>query len=343
MTFEARSPRARRALATCLAAALLVPAAGATATEGAAAEPVTVRIGTVAPSGTPWSALLVRTKKRLTAESNGRLVTKLYLGGKLGSEDSLVRRCQKGQLAGIAVSNGAMGDAVPEMYASELPYLLHSHASADKALDAAEPLVREILGDKGFIFYMWGENGFRHFASKDKFFTDPSQLRGLKMRSQPAMPHVEMYRALGASASPIAVGEVTSSLANNVVTGYDNTLLYAYATQWHKEVKYVTKSAHIYQAAVVVWCKAWFDQVPADLQQILARVPDGETKKGRALVRAMNKRLVAEYGKAGVEVRELTATQRDAFKRATDGVRTKFLAETSERGRRLLQILEDNR
>ncbi len=342
MTFDARHLQTRRALTAVLAAALLVPAAGASAADGAG-EPVTVRIGTVAPSGTPWSALLVRTKKRLTKESDGRLVTKLYLGGKLGSEDSLVRRCQKGQLAGIAVSNGAMGDAVPEMYASELPYLLSSHASADKALDAAEPLVREILSEKDFIFYMWGENGFRHFASKDKFFTEPGQLRGLKMRSQPAMPHVEMYRALGASASPIAVGEVTSSLANNVVTGYDNTLLYAYATQWHKEVKYVTKSAHIYQAAVVVWCKKWFDTVPADLQRILLKVPDGETKKGRALVRAMNKRLVTEYGKAGVQVKELSSSQKASFKRATAGVRAKFVAETTDRGRRLLKILEDNR
>ena len=325
------------------AAALFLLLTALAAPAASAEEPHILRIGSVAPSGTPWSALLSRAKKRIEAESEGRIKVKLYLGGKLGSESSLVRRCQKGQVGGIAVSNGAMGDAVPELYASELPYLFDDHTQADRGLDASVELVRGIFDRKGFVFYMWGENGFRHFAGKDKFFLTPGDLRGVKMRSQPAMPHVEMYRALGAGASSIAVGEVTSSLANGVVNGYENTLLYAYATQWHKEVRYVTKSAHIYQAAVVTWCKAWFDQLPPDLQAVLRDVPDAETKKGRALVRAMNKRLEAEYGKAGVEVKSLSVSQRAAFKAATAGVRGKFLAETTPEGKQLLEILERNR
>ena len=102
-----------------IAVAFLLPA-GAWASDSA--DPVVVRIGTVAPSGTPWSALLARSKKRIQSESNGKLKVKLYLGGKLGSETSLVRRCQKGQVSGIAVSNGASGAAVPERGCAKKTY-----------------------------------------------------------------------------------------------------------------------------------------------------------------------------------------------------------------------------
>jgi TRAP-type C4-dicarboxylate transport system substrate-binding protein len=306
------------------------------------------RIGSVAPTGTPWSALLSRTKKRLEKAATsslgaGAFSMKLYLGGKLGSEAALIRRCQKGQLAGIAVSTGAMGQAVPELYATELPYLFDNAQSAYKALDAAKPLVSELLAAKGFVFYMWGENGYRHFASKEKHFSTPADLKGMKMRSQPAMPHVEMYKALGAGASTISVGEVSSSLANGVVTGYDNTLLYAYATQWHKEVEYVTLSAHIYQAAIIVWCKPWFDKQSPELQKLLTAIPAGEEELGRKSVRMMNKRLKDQYTKAGVKVLELSSAARSAFKQATSGVRDIFLGKTSAKGKQLLQILESNR
>ena len=312
------------------------------------AETTTARLGTVAPSGTPWSALLSRTKKRLVKAADaqfgkGALKVKLYLGGKLGSEASLVRRCQKGQLAGIAVSTGALGQAVPELYATELPYLFDNHKSADRALEAAKPLIRELLAAKGFTFYMWGENGYRHFASKEKHFAAPADLKGMKMRSQPAMPHVEMYKALDAGAATISVGAVSSSLANGVVSGYDNTLLYAYATQWHKEIKYVTMSSHIYQAAIVVWCSAWLEKQSAEIQKLLTEVPAGEEKKGKAAVRAMNKVLKKEYAKAGVEVKELSSAERAAFKKATSGVRGHFLSKASPKGKELLQILEANR
>jgi TRAP-type transport system periplasmic protein len=316
---------------------LLAPAPTASAQE------FTLRIGSVAPKGTPWSALVNREKKRIQAESNGRIKVKTYLGGKLGSEGSLVRRCQKGQVGGIAVSNGAIGAAAPELYATEMPYLFDNFKQSDKALDASVELVREILKGKGFVFHMWGENGFRHFASKHKIFKKPSDLAGMKMRAQPAKPHVDMYKALGASAATIAVGEVTSSLANDVVTGYDNTLLYAYATQWHKEVKYVTKSAHIYQAAVVTWCKPWFDTLPADLQKIVLGVKPEDVKKGRAAVRAMNKRLVSEYAKSGVEVHEPSAAEKAAFKKATSGVHAKFLGSASAKGKELYNLLKSNR
>jgi TRAP-type C4-dicarboxylate transport system substrate-binding protein len=240
----------------------------------------------------------------------------------------------------MAVSNGAVGSAVRELYATELPYLFDNFKDAESALDRAKPLVRELMAKQGFIFYMWGENGYRHFASQKKFFMKPSDLRGAKMRAQPAMPHIETYKALGASAQTLAVSEVTTSLSNGIVNGYDNTLIYAFATQWHKEIKYVTLSGHIYQPAVVSWCKKWFDRLPTDLQDVLMRVPEGEERKGRLSVRALNDILQKKYVEEGVQVRKLSSAQRAAFKRATAGVEKKFAKQTSAAGRRLLKTLK---
>lgn len=339
----------RKTLIMC--AALLVTPSVAMADAPGEPEITTVRMASVVPSGTPWSAMLSRAKQRIQSagtlgEDAGAnagkktIKVKLYLGGKLGSENGLVRRCQSGKISGIAVSNGALGSAVPELFATELPFMFENYEQADNAIDAAMPLIRKLLEEKGFVLYMPGENGFRHFASKKKFFTSPEQLAGEKMRAQPAMPHTEMYAVLGASASTISVGEVAGALGNGVVDGYDNTLLYAFATQWHTNVKYVTLSAHIYQAALVVWCKGWFDKQSPAVQKILLDAPPAEVNQGRAAVRAMNKLLESKYEKAGLELKSLTPSQRAAFKAKTDVVIRKFEKQTSPRGRELLSILQ---
>ena len=69
----------------------------------------------------------------------------------------------------------------------------------------------------------------------------------------------------------------------------------------------------------------------------LLHISELNEKKGKAAVRAMNKVLKGEYAKAGVEVKELSAGQRAAFKKATSGVRGHFLGKTSARGKELLR------
>ena len=57
-------------------------------------KPVMVRIGTVAPEGTPWERQVKNTKKHLVKDSDGKIKVKIYLGGQKGDEKSLVRQCR---------------------------------------------------------------------------------------------------------------------------------------------------------------------------------------------------------------------------------------------------------
>lgn len=323
------------------AALALVLGALVLGTPPADAQEFTLRIGTVAPDGTPWSELLKRIKKRVEKESAGRIKVKIYLGGQLGSEESLVRRVQQGTLEMVGVSTGAMAVAVEELHLLELPFLFDNYRQIDHVLDNVlyEPM-KEILAKKGFVLYEWAENGWRHWATKDRFLKSPGDFRGLKLRSQPSFVHVEMYNALGASPSPIAVPEVPSALQNGVVQGYDNSLLFAYAAQWYQGIRKLTLSEHIYQPAVVVYNKAWFDKLPADLQAMLTSNIAEDTKTGRDWVRKLNKPLVENYKKAGVEFYQLTAAEKEELKKATRGVWDIFRKRVPQASGLLDKVLE---
>jgi len=300
-----------------------------------------IKVGTVAPKGTPWAKLLTRIAKRLEKESNGRIKVKTYMGGKLGGEDSLVRRCQSGSLQLIGVSSGAMAAVVPELNVLELPYLFDNYKQADRILDTVvRKDFEDILAEKGFHLYQWSENGFRHFAMKDTFVTGPDSLKGVKVRSQQNKVHLDMWNALGASPVPIAVPEVPSSLQNNVVSGYDNTLLYGFAAQWYQAISKITLSGHIYQPAVVVFNKEWFDGLPADLQTLVMATLEKDTKQGRHEIRLLNRPLVKNYQKAGIKIHQLTPAEKASLQKATRGTWDKYRKQVPRGGKLLDKILK---
>ncbi len=305
----------------------------------------TLRIRTAAPRKSPWGELLANVATRIKTESNDRIKIKIYWQVK--SEASAVRACTDGKAGGIAVSLGALAASVPEMEATEVPYLFDDYAQADRAMKAAEPLIAEILKEKGFIYAVRGENGFRQWASKTAFLNTPGAFKGRAMRSQPAMVHKAMYSALGATPNPLQISDVPTSLANNVCDGYDNTLLFARLANWSDAITYVTVSNHIYQGAAVLWCKPWFDKLPPDLQAVLTKRDDKNAqleKTGLELVRVFNDKLMPDqYKKAGKQLKELTAAERATLKAALAPVEAQFRAATSPKGRALLDLLKKSR
>jgi TRAP-type C4-dicarboxylate transport system substrate-binding protein len=330
-----------RALTTALIAILAASAAllttGAPAAAHADEGPVNLKIATIAPPSTPWATVMTRIKKAFSKDfPKEQLKVKTYLGGALGGEKDLVSRCLSGGLGMIGVTSGAMATVVPELNVLELPYLWTDEKQVDKAL--AGPLgdaLKAAMEKKGFVLFAWSENGFRHFATRDRFIHQVKDLRGLRMRAQPSYVHTSMYKAFGAAANPMPAPEVPGALSSGVVDGYDNSLLYAFATQWYNNIKFLTVSSHIYQPAVIVYCKKVFDKLPADMQAKMATHTPKIEAAGRALVRSGNRAALKSHEAAGIKVE--TQKNREAFKSAAKSVWDEFVKNTPD-GKKLLDL-----
>jgi len=278
----------------------------------------TLNLGTVAPPNTPWGKQLKSIKKRVEKESKGRLKVKLFMGT-AGGENSIVRQTKRGELQAAGVSMGAVASIVPEMNVFELPYLFANRAEADDIIDnhLYEP-VQALMRDYGFELYTFSENGFRNFAAKGKCIQKPEDLADLKMRSQESWVHEETYRALGGNPVRIAVPETLSAIQSGNVQGFDNTPLFAFAASWYQGVDHWTVSDHIYQPAIVMYNKEWFDKLPDDLQKLLVADRKGETKRGRALVRKLQPKLLKNLERAKIKVCKLSDAEKAAFSKKTD-------------------------
>jgi TRAP-type C4-dicarboxylate transport system substrate-binding protein len=301
----------------------------------AAGAVVEVKSGSVAPEGTPWEEWLKDVQKRITKESNGEIKMKLYLAGKKGGEREMIEDTKAGRLQMFGGSVGALAAKyVPELNVFELPFLFESNEEVDFVLNALRPDVKKLLLQRGFVMGMWAQNGWHGYAVKGKCLKSPADMTGLKMRSQESKIHTQTYKAFGASPVELPVPEVLSSLQTGVVDGFSNTPLFSFATSWYQGVTHYTYTQHIFQPALIVYSKKWFDKQDKKHQAILVKTD--EEKSGMQAVRDLTAPLLDNFTHAGIEVCKLDAAGKKAFQDKAKSVWDEF----AKRGKGNKKILD---
>jgi TRAP-type C4-dicarboxylate transport system substrate-binding protein len=301
-----------------------------------------MEVGTVAPKGSPWADQLQRFKKEAQERTGGRLKVKLRLGR--GNERSLARRVQMGSMQAFAGSVGGMSSIVREVNVIEAPYVFETFERADKALDDPEVTaqVKKVLLKRGLVFGIWAENGYRSYFSSQKI-RKPSDMKGIRFRSQESMVHVETYEAFGATPVPIDNGNTLMSVQTGVVDGFDNTPLFAMAGSWYQGLKAgernIFLSRHCYQPAVLVYSKKWFESLPKDIQAAITDMPHDLTIWGRNQVRKIEPVLLKNLARYGYDIHDPTPEELAPFKAAQKGVPDRVAKEMGPEGVALLEAI----
>jgi len=288
----------------------------------------TINFGTVAPDNTPWSEQLKDIKKRIEAESAGRIKVKIFLSGIMGGEVEMVRDIAEGgrlQGGGFSTAAVATGANVPALQLPELPFLFRSDAEADAILDNVlyEPLKKK-LGRRGLHLAMWTINGWRSFYTKNSPVQSLEQLRAHKMRVQESDVHKAMYKAMGVQAVALPTPEVLDALSRGTVDGFDNTSLFGQASGWFEPTKYYTLSRHIFQPAAIIYGKDFIEALPEDLKAVVLGDRLKEQKLGRDLVRGLEGELIQNFKELGITVVEPTQAEMAPFVEATRSVHDQF-------------------
>lgn len=301
-----------------------------------------VKFGSVIPKDSPWEAGLKDYTKEAENKAGGRLMFKMYLAGMLGGEVEMIKSISLGTLDAGAFSTASIAEALsmPELQVFEMPFLFNSDEEADAVMDAMYAKMSELLLKKNVILVMWGTNGWRSFGTKSKAITKPSDLKGVKMRSQESAVYESFFKALSATPVPIATPDVLVSLKTGMVDGFDQTPIFSVSTGWITAVKHYTVSKHIYQPGAVLLSKKFYDKLPEDLKK--AVLPNEELRKSlqnksRSLVRKDDNEVLANISKNfGTKVTVLTDQQRAEFKKATLGVYTTLEPKI---GKEILQMV----
>src|SRR4030042_466113 len=147
-------------------AAVLALVALATSAAPASAGPVVIKIGSIAPSRSPWDKALERMAREWERISNGTVQVKIYPGGIAGSEQDMIRKMRLGVLQGGVFSNMGLAKIDHSLTVLCIPFLFHSREEFNAVFDRMKPAFEKTIEERGFKTMLWRLAGWVNFFTK---------------------------------------------------------------------------------------------------------------------------------------------------------------------------------
>lgn len=266
-----------------------------------------LRMAEIHPVDYPTNVGNLDFAKRVKEATNGRIQIDVYHGGQLGDEKAVIEQVQLGAIDFARISTGPMAEFSKKIDLFSMPYIFDSEEHMWKVLNG--PIGQEIFdslkGSRvvGLTYY---EAGARSFYNAKRPVKTPADLKGLKIRVMQNNTMLEMVKAFGASATPMAMGEVYNAIKTGVIDGAENNPP-SYTSASHFEVaKYYTLDRHLRVPEITIASEILWNKLSDADKKILKDAAKASTETQRKAWKEYEKKSMDLLKSKGYDVIEIT-------------------------------------
>jgi tripartite ATP-independent transporter DctP family solute receptor len=283
-------------------------------------KPVVIQVGYENNPGEPLDLACVEWQKIIEEKSNGTMKIELFPSSQLGKKTDIIDQ----MIAGANVCTLADGAfyserGVPDFGIVFGPYLFNTWDDCWKLTEsdwyAEQSAKLEAKGLK-IISSNW-IYGDRHTLTKKPVHT-PSDLKGMKIRVANSMVFIKGFASLGATPTPLALGEVYTALQQGVVDGLENPLTTLDGGKFQEVAKYLILDGHIKNFTTFVVGSKFFNGLTAEQQDILVASAEAAGLYNNSIQKEKEQVAMDNLVAGGVTVYTPTAEEKKLFQDASE-------------------------
>ncbi len=262
---------------------LIVFAAGAAAAAAAEEAPAaeeqktyTIRVSVVGGAEQVATKAFMLFKEELEKSTNGQIEVQVHHSAALFNAAQQLPAIMRGNLEMANTSPATMAEYAPYMSMFVAGYLFTDYDHMSSVLNgeigkAFYDRVAKEIGIRPLSTFYLGARQV-NLRSEEGVMT-PEDLRGVKLR----MPETEAYmflgRALGATPTPLAFGEIYMALNSGTIDGQDNPLPTVQSAKFYEVTKSISITNHYISMTTPVISEALWQELSDDLRgKILAAI-----------------------------------------------------------------------
>lgn len=264
----------------------------------------------------------------VSEETKGRVKVDIYASEQLGSNAEMSEMVMMGTLDCIMMPQGQEAQYAPKINVLGLPFLFENYPQVYAVLDSevGENLVKDDLADNNMVQLAYWENGLRQTTNSERPIEKPEDLVGLKIRTPEDKITLAIFKALGASPSPLAFSELYLALQQGTFDGQENPVSNIYANNFQDVQAYISLTNHKYESKNMVFAKSVWDTYPEEVQAVLLEGAKIYGQEHRDAIASSADQMLSELETAGMQVsRPDTAS----FQEATASVYDDYYAENN--------------
>jgi TRAP-type C4-dicarboxylate transport system substrate-binding protein len=299
-----------------LLASLLVPVAAAST------EPVTIKLGTLAPAGSAWHEALKDMAARWEEASGGQVKLRVYAGGAQGDESDMIRKLRIGQLQAVAITNVGMHDVVPEPQAFSTPLLFQDEAEMGCAFERVRERVESSFLRRDLVVLQWSRIGAAAFFCNAPFksVNEVARAKTFAWEGDPGM--VKVWRSAGFHPVVLSVTDLMPALSTGMIDCVSNVPVYMLTSRAFERARNMLDlPLGFVLGATIVRKDAW-ERIAPEVRGRLVRISREVGEKIDAEIRRLNADAVEAMRRQGLAVVPVDREQwRPALERSWTTIR----------------------
>jgi TRAP-type C4-dicarboxylate transport system substrate-binding protein len=289
------------------------------------AEPLEIKLATLAPEGSLWMNTLQAMKKEIENHSQGRLSLRFYAGGIAGDEKDVLRKIRIGQLHGGVFSGVGLGEVLPEVRVLELPFLFQNYAEVDYITEKLWERFDAAFRQKGFVLLGSAEAGFVYLFSHTPI-RGQEDLQKVKIWTWAGDPLPrEMFATYGVVPIPLALPDVLTALQTGLINAFYGPPLAAISFQWFTRVRYMLSLRFTDAIGAILLARSRWEKIPPDLQTLLLQTTRRYAQQIVELTRQENEKGIELLKQNGIEILDLPPGEVKKLEVASTQVQQKFV------------------
>ena len=228
----------------------------------------TIKISTLYPSGSEAVTSLQALADEVAEKSSGLLRLKVYPGGVMGDDDTVMRKIRIGQLQGALVSAATLEEL--ELNVSDLsrPFQYDSLTQVYDQREQVDALLRARLQHNGWQGYGPLDGGFSYLMSKQPI-DSMLALRNAKLWLPNTASIQQMSRELNVNYLVMGIGDVLTGLDTGAIDSLIAPPSAALTLNWHSRFKFFTQTPVIYTWGMLVLPEKVVAKLPLEQQELL--------------------------------------------------------------------------
>ena len=238
----------------------------------------------------------------------GAVKVRVFPSGTLGQEREVVQQLQEGLVDFMVSGTAIWGSVAPKIQVFDFPFLWRDWSHVHKLVDgqvgaeAADYLEHTVRMRP----LAWGDSfGFRQVVTRSRDVVEPGQLAGLKIRTIQSPIYVKAVELMGASPTPMAFGEVYTSLQTGVIDGFEHDASTTLQQRFYEVAYHMARTRHIAGVLGLYASTASLATLPSDIRSTLERSALEAARQQRLMGPQEDSSATTELAARGMTIREI--------------------------------------
>ena len=268
--------------------------------------PLTIKLASLVPPGSPWEEQLKKLSIDWAEISNKKVILKIYSGGIAGGEDDMIRKMRLGQLHAAALTGPGLSQIFGGVLAMQIPFLTENEEELIRLIEKMGPTFAGELERRGFKLLFWEMLGWSYLYSRYPV-DHPEDLKRQRMWVMAGNEEeANAWKKMDFQVFVLPTSDMMVQLQSGGIDAFFTSPLVAASNQWFGFAKNMSSFKFApFIGGVVVSTRTW-NRIPKDLQPRLEESAMKISSQMRALTQGANDMAISTMQKYGLVINETT-------------------------------------